>query len=190
MNYKRTTAAFTAALMIAVTATGCTVAAASNAPVEKQTAEFNYVCDWNKTEGPQGAVRIMAEQQAREEAEQAERDAQQAAEAAEAEWEAENLYYEPYVASQQPVQGNPDGLNTQDGIYEFDGHTETYYSTPAVYDGGLTVDEQGFYRTSDGYYVVASSEHAEGEHVQISQGEAVVMDSGPEAGVIDVHTNW
>lgn len=189
MNDKRTMTAITAALLC-LSMAGCAAASAQQ-EAERPTVGFRYVCDWGKSPEPQGAARIVAEAQQREaeKAAQEQRDAQEAAEAAQPEWEAAQEYYEPSQGVTS-VQGNPDGLNSFDGVYEYGDHVETYYSTRAVYDDQLVVDEQGFYRTEEGYYVVASSEHAEGEHVQISQGEAVVMDSGPEAGVIDVHTAW
>lgn len=177
--------------MCAVTITGCAVGSATATQVDVPRPDFERVHDLYFAERvPSGAARVMAEQAEREAAEQAERDAAEAAVAAEAEQVAEYIYTEPYVASQAPVRGNPDGLNSFDGVYEYGGRTETFYSTHAVYDSELTVDESGFYRDDKGRYVVASSDYPEGAEIEISQGKAVVMDSGPDAGVIDVHTAW
>ena len=75
-------------------------------------------------------------------------------------------------------------------MYEYNGKTETFYASYAVYDDQLTVDEQGFFRDDQGRYVVASSDYEKGTEIEISQGKAVVMDDGCEPGVVDVHTTW
>lgn len=67
---------------------------------------------------------------------------------------------------------------------------ETYYANRAVYDDQLWVDEDGFFRTDDGKYVVASSDHEKGAVIEISRGEAVVMDDGCDPGTVDVHVTW
>ena len=161
--------------------------------VEQETGqadkgEFTWVTDKYFAERvPSGAVRVLAEQEAREETE---REAAEAAAAEEAAYYAE--YYEPayYAPSQSVTRGNPDGLNSFDGVFEYDGHTETFYASSAVYDAELTVDDDGFWRDSEGRYVVASSDYEKGTEIEISQGKAVVMDDGPESGVVDVHTTW
>lgn len=100
-------------------------------------------------------------------------------------------YYEPETYNgPAAIQGNPDGLNSFVGVVEHGDHVETYYATSAVYDDQLTVDEQGFYRDSEGRYVVASSDHEIGEIIETSQGEAIVMDNGTAPGVVDMHVNW
>lgn len=98
-------------------------------------------------------------------------------------------YSEAYSGS-YGVRGNPDGLNSFDGTYDYNGHHETYYASRAVYDDQLTVDDDGFFRDSEGRYVVASSDYEKGDIIQISQGEAIVMDIGPASGTVDVHTTW
>lgn len=85
--------------------------------------------------------------------------------------------------------GNPNGLNSFDGVYEYNGKTETFYANHAVYDDQLWVDDEGFWRTDDGHYVVASVDYAEGTEIEISQGKAIVMDGGCEPGVVDVHVS-
>ena len=104
-----------------------------------------------------------------------------------AEWE----YYEPYSGSYSPVySGNANGLNSFDGVYSYGGHLETYYASYADYDNQLWVDDEGFFRNSDGRYVVSTNDYAEGSVIEISKGEAVVMDCGTSPGVVDVHTTW
>ena len=74
-----------------------------------------------------------------------------------------------------------------------DGRKETYYSSNVLYHyrtNEWTPDEYGFYRTEDGYYVVASNEYEEGTVIETSRGEAMVLDGGCDAGYIDFYTNW
>lgn len=110
---------------------------------------------------------------------------EQATAAAEAYYYEEPVYYGGGV-----TRGNANGLNSFDGVYEFNGKTETYYSNRAVYDDQLWVDDDGFWRTDDGHYVVASVDYPEGTEIEISQGKAIVMDGGNEPGNVDVHTTW
>ena len=107
-------------------------------------------------------------------------------------WEAETELYAAYSGLQNftGTMGDPDGLNSFDGHYEYDGHTETFYASYAVYDDELWVDDDGFFRTEDGYYVVSTDDYEQGEIVDISVGKAVVMDCGTEDGVLDVHVTW
>lgn len=113
----------------------------------------------------------------------------------------EEVYYYPYYDygysysgySSGGVKGNPDGINSFDGTNEYGGRYETYYSSRVLYHENTaqwTLDDQGFYRTSDGYYVVASSDHPQGTIIDTSQGEAIVLDSGCESGVTDFYVNW
>lgn len=92
------------------------------------------------------------------------------------------------------VQGDPDGLNSFVGVVDGpNGTTETAYSSNVLYHyrtNEWTPDEYGFYRTEDGYYVVASNEYEEGTVIETSRGEAMVLDGGCDAGYIDFYTNW
>lgn len=100
--------------------------------------------------------------------------------------------YDPYVGPAE-VHGNPDGLNSQVGVVEHDGHIETAYSSNVAYHVDTpdwTPDGQGFYRTDDGYYVVASSDYEHGTVIETSQGKAIVLDDGCSSGVVDFYTNW
>lgn len=113
----------------------------------------------------------------------------------------EEVYYYPYYDygysysgySSGGVKGNPDGVNSFDGTNEYGGRHETYYSSRVLYHKDTaqwTPDDQGFYKTSDGYYVVASSDHPQGTIIDTSQGEAIVLDSGCASGVTDFYVNW
>ena len=126
----------------------------------------------------------------------AEYEAEQAAiEAEQAAWEAEQ-YYEPvyFGPTYYGVSGDPDGLNSFVGVVDGpNGTTETAYSSNVLYHyrtSEWAPDEYGFYRTSDGYYVVASNEYEEGTVIETSRGEAMVLDGGCAEGYIDFYTNW
>ena len=126
----------------------------------------------------------------------AEYEAEKAA-AEQAAWEAEQAaYYEPtyYQPTYGSVQGDPDGLNSFVGVVDGpNGTIETAYSSNVLYHyrtSEWAPDEYGFYRTSDGYYVVASNEYEEGTVIETSRGEAMVLDGGCAEGYIDFYTNW
>lgn len=127
---------------------------------------------------------------------EAEKAAEQAA-AEQAAWEEQQYanfdttYYQPTYYG---VQGDPDGLNSFVGVVDGpNGTIETAYSSNVLYHyrtSEWTPDEYGFYRTSDGYYVVASNEYEEGTVIETSRGEAMVLDGGCAEGYIDFYTNW
>lgn len=131
----------------------------------------------------------------------AEYEAEKAA-AEQAAWEAEQAaYYEPtyyqptyYQPTYYGVQGDPDGLNSFVGVVDGpNGTIETAYSSNVLHHyrtSEWTPDEYGFYRTSDGYYVVASNEYEEGTVIETSRGEAMVLDGGCAEGYIDFYVNW
>ena len=84
-------------------------------------------------------------------------------------------------------------INAYDGVYEYGGRVETYYSSNVAYHYRTpewTVDEQGFYRTQEGYYVVAASDYEQGELIETSMGTAQVLDSGCDVGITDFYTVW
>lgn len=120
-------------------------------------------------------------------------EAEQAAAAQAAE---EAYYYEPnyYAPTYSGVSGDLDGLNSFVGIIDgVNGTRETAYSSNVLYHyrtSEWTPDEYGFYRTDDGYYVVASSDYEQGTVIETSRGEAMVLDSGCDSGIVDFYTNW
>ena len=86
-----------------------------------------------------------------------------------------------------------DGLTPQSGVNYYDGRTETYYSSNVLYHyktNEWTLDDEGFYRTDDGYYVVAASDMPEGTTFETSKGTAIVLDSGCSEGVTDFYVGW
>ena len=129
-------------------------------------------------------VSEIIEQYEAEQAEQAALEAEQA------------YYYEPtyYAPTYSGVSGDPDGLNSFVGIIDgVNGTRETAYSSNVLYHYRTSEwqpDEYGFYRTDDGYYVVASNDYPEGTVIETTRGEAMVLDGGCDNGIVDFYTNW
>lgn len=77
-----------------------------------------------------------------------------------------------------------------------DGRVETYYSSNVLYHyrtGEWTVDDEGFYRTDEGYYVVGVStgDYEIGDTFEGGKGTCIVMDYGDTSQpVTDYYTNW
>lgn len=117
-------------------------------------------------------------------------------EAEQAALEAEQAYYEPtyYAPTYSGVSGDPDGLNSFVGIIDgVNGTRETAYSSNVLYHyrtSEWTADEYGFYRTDEGYYVVASSDYEQGTVIETTRGEAMVLDSGCDSGIVDFYVQW
>ena len=169
--------------------TGCATKIVANQeelPTAKYESTFMTVSDVDE---PTRIVKIAADVQAAE----AERIAaeEEAAAAEQAAAELETYYEEDYswVESYAPSYSG-DGFQ-QEGVREYDGRTETWYSSSTLYHyrtGEWTVDDEGYYRDSEGYYVVAASDIAEGETLETSKGTAKVYDSGCDEGVTDFYT--
>ena len=120
-------------------------------------------------------------------------------------YEADNLtqyepleYFEPseyhtYSNSYNGVSGDPNGLNSFVGVVEWNGTTETAYSSNVLYHyrtSEWTPDEYGFYRTDEGYYVVGSEDYEQGTLIETSRGTAIVSDCGGDPGIVDFYVNW
>lgn len=121
-------------------------------------------------------------------------------------WEAEQAYYGGgYVDSGGYSGGdwyadysaayNSDGPSrTMPGWH--DGRKETYYSSNVLYHyrtGEWTVDDEGFYRTDEGYYVVGVSmgDYALGDTFEGGKGTCYVADFGwTDEPITDYYTNW
>ena len=117
--------------------------------------------------------------------------------AEQAAWEEQQAaYYEPtyYAPTYSGVSGDPDGLNSFVGIIDgVNGTRETAYSSSVLYHyrtSEWTPDEYGFYRTDEGYYVVASSDYEQGTIIETTRGEAMVLDSGCDSGIVDFYVDW
>ena len=88
---------------------------------------------------------------------------------------------------------NGSGLTRSSGVNNYNGRRETYYSSNVLYHhrtGEWTLDSEGFWRDSDGYYVVAASDKSQGSTFTGSKGECKVYDSGCAAGTTDYYTGW
>lgn len=77
-----------------------------------------------------------------------------------------------------------------------DGRKETYYSSnvlPHYRMGEWTVDDDGFYRTTEGHYVVGvgiGEGYEIGDTFEGGRGTCVVMDYGYTENITDYYTNW
>lgn len=99
-------------------------------------------------------------------------------------------YWEPYY---EPVYYPSDGLNAFTGVNEYEGRTETYYSSNVLYHYRTNewwLDEEGFYRTDEGFYVVAASDMEQGTTFEGSKGTCIVLDTGCDAGITDYYVRW
>lgn len=99
-------------------------------------------------------------------------------------------YWEPYY---EPVYYPSEGLNAFTGVNEYDGRTETYYSSNVLYHYRTNewwLDDEGFYRTDEGYYVVAASDMEQGTTFEGSKGTCIVLDTGCDAGITDYYVRW
>lgn len=88
---------------------------------------------------------------------------------------------------------NGGGITMAGGVNYYDGRKETWYSSNALYHcrtGEWTVDGEGFYRTAEGYYVVAASDMPQGTVFKGSKGDCIVLDSGCASGTTDYYTAW
>lgn len=100
-------------------------------------------------------------------------------------------YWEPYYY--EPVYYTSEGLNAFTGVNEYDGRTETYYSSNVLYHYRTNewwLDDEGFYRTDEGFYVVAASDMEQGTTFEGSKGTCIVLDTGCDAGITDYYVRW
>lgn len=84
-------------------------------------------------------------------------------------------------------------LNPESGVTYFNNRKETYYSSKVLYHKDTeqwVVDSEGMYRTSDGFYVIASSDYPKGTILEVSKGLGEVLDCGCDSGIIDYYCNW
>lgn len=84
-------------------------------------------------------------------------------------------------------------LTMQSGVNQYNGKTETYYSSNVLRHyriGEWECGDDGVWRDSDGYVIIASSEMPQGTVHETSLGVAKVYDSGCAPGVVDVYVAW
>ena len=87
----------------------------------------------------------------------------------------------------------PESLNAYDGIYWYGDRLETYYSSNVAYHYMTPewwLDEEGFYRTAEGYYVIAASDYEYGTVIEGSKGLCQVLDCGCDWGISDYYVCW
>ena len=96
----------------------------------------------------------------------------------------------------QSVQNDANAISGSEfmekGIVEYNGREEKWYSSQVLYHYRTpewTADDEGFYRTDEGYYVIATDAFEEGTIVQTSRGMAQVLDCGC-GDVIDFYVRW
>ncbi len=106
----------------------------------------------------------------------------------------EPVYYEYEDYSAVETSCYPtDGLTPEGGVNYHDGRVETYYSSQILYHADTqewTLDDEGFYRTDDGYYVVAASDMEQGTVFEGSKGDCIVLDCGCPDGITDYYVGW
>lgn len=108
--------------------------------------------------------------------------------------EPEEVSEEEYTAPAPVLQSK--GVTTltkSGGVYYYGDRKETYYSSRVLYHYRTPEwypDEEGFYHTADGYYVVAASDMAQGTIFDCSKGTCIVLDTGCDAGTTDYYVNW
>ena len=81
-----------------------------------------------------------------------------------------------------------------DGVWYDENYRYTWYSSNAAYHYRTpewTAGSDGVYRDSEGYVVVASSDHAQGTVIENTPfGPAKVYDTGCASGTLDIYTNY
>lgn len=105
------------------------------------------------------------------------------------------VYCEPVNEgkSEEHSGGGQGKLTKSGGINYYNGRKETWYSSKVLRHyrtDEWTVDDEGFYRTDEGYYVVAASDMPQGTIFEGSKGTCIVLDSGCAAGITDYYTNF
>lgn len=173
----------------ALTAVGCAAADAS-----REAREALHTAPVLELE-TRVSDRIMVVEDAAAQEDPAPEEAQpQEEEVQEEYWEPEEFYYFDGAYYNSAAYDMPtDGLTQQGGVNYHDGRTETYYSSNVLHHyrtDEWTVDSEGFYRTDEGYYVVAASDMEQGTVFEGSKGECIVLDSGCAEGVTDYYVAW
>ena len=141
---------------------------------------FKYISELEETSGQFAAMRdeALAAKERQLERQRQQRAAQQ---------------QQQQAAQQQNYNSNGSGLTKSSGVNYYNGRRETYYSSRVLYHYRTpewTVDSEGFYRTAEGYYVVAASDMVQGTVFQGSKGFCQVLDSGCSGNTTDYYVNW
>ena len=105
----------------------------------------------------------------------------------------EQYYYEETYYYAPSYDYPTEGLTREGGVNYYDGRRETYYSSNVAYHyrtSEWTLDEEGFWRTDEGYYVVAASDMEQGTTFEGSKGTCIVLDCGCADGTTDYYVGW
>ena len=92
------------------------------------------------------------------------------------------------VAKQDSSHFKRDGV-----IYDENGTRYTWYSSNVLHHyrtSEWSVNDEGFYETSDGNLVVASEDYPEGTIIDTPYGTAEVLDNGCDSGTVDFYVNY
>ena len=122
-----------------------------------------------------------AEEQARQEAERQ----AQLQQAQQVQAQTQNNASQSVTTSQNGV------LTKAGGVNYYNGSRETWYSSNQLYHyrtSEWTADSEGFYRDSQGRYVVASNNYPNGTEIETSKGKAIVEDKGCNG--VDFYVNF
>lgn len=148
---------------------------------------FKYISELEETGGQFAATRDEA-LAAKEKKLEEERQRREAQERLERQWRQQS----DQVIEQQSYGSNSSSFKSQGVVYQ-NGTRYTYYSSNVLYHYRTpewTAGNDGIYRDSSGYIVVASNDHAQGTVVSTPFGTGKVYDSGCTSGTIDIYTNF
>lgn len=99
-----------------------------------------------------------------------------------------------YEAPTYSAPSSGSGNFQADGVWYDNNYRYTWYSSNAAYHYRTpewTAGSDGIYRDSEGYVVVASSDHAQGTVITDTPfGAAKVYDTGCASGTLDIYTNY
>lgn len=107
--------------------------------------------------------------------------------------EEEEPVVETYHVSYYPATTSEGVLTKSGGVNSYNGKTETWYSSNVLRHYRIEeweCGDDGVWRDSDGYVIIASSEMPQGATHETSLGIAKVYDSGCAPGVVDVYVAW
>jgi len=196
----------TVSLLMMVAITGCSKAVADEKTEEPQAFEkvsdsAQFVPSEKPTVAPESEPEPVSDEVSEEEDEvYQEGDNYALEEASDDSWREGYAYYDSdyeldYESgyAYDPAYGENGPTRDMPGWH--DKRKETYYSSnvlPHYRMGEWSVDDEGFYRTEEGYYVVGVGvgEYEVGDTFEGGKGTCVVMDFGYTQGVTDYYTNW
>lgn len=97
---------------------------------------------------------------------------------------------------QKIIESKPQQIQTtikSTGVNYYNGYRETWYSSQVARHYRINEwvqDENGYWKTQTGLFVVASQEYNQGAIISTSMGQAQVLDYCETPGVIDFYVSW